>query len=95
MKNTTVVMTLSDLADFVTFREKQAQLELVEDHIAPYNANKARSLVKKIKSRGLKPLNGNTRKRKVNTAPRELVVKVLRGREEDFSDIQQYLVREA
>jgi hypothetical protein len=90
-KNTVVVMTLGNLSDFLQERQDKAQIKLIKDQIAPFDARRARTMIKRIECNTQK----NTPRRKNQSSPRELVVRVLKGTDHtDFSDIQQYLVRE-
>lgn len=86
MENTTVVMSMKDFVAYVEYREQKAQLELINDHIKPFNAKKASALINKIKG----ACSGRSRRK---AEPRELVVKRHNVSKEDFSDIEQYIVR--
>ncbi len=90
MKDTLVVVTLDALNDYIQHRENQAQIDVINDHIKPYSANKARSLINAIK-RGR-----NTVPRRKGSAPRELRLRVVRGRvqEGEFENLEQFIARE-
>lgn len=83
-RETQVVMSLKDLVNYVKDREDEAVIGFIEDHIEPFDAKEARRLVRKVRTKGKK-----------SRKPREINVRRvnLRGNEEDFSEIKQYLVR--
>ena len=88
MKDTVVVTTLSEFDEYLQHREDLAQIEVINNHIRPFNANKARSLINAIKR--------NCQPRRKGSTPREIKLRVVRGRvaEEDFSDLSQFIARE-
>ena len=90
MKDTLVVVSLSDLNNYVQHREDLAQIDLINDHIKPYSANKARSLIAAIK-RGC-----STIPRRKGSSPREIKLRVIQGHVADgeFADLEQLMVRE-
>jgi len=86
MENTTVVMSMKDFVAYVEYREQQAQLEIINNHIKPYNAAKAKSLINKL--RGV--VTGTSRKK---ASPKEIVVKRHNVSDKDYSELKQYIVR--
>ena len=91
MENTLVLADFSDLRDFIQYTKDQAQIEIINDHIKPYSANKARSLIAAIK-RGCNTVP----RRKKGNAPREFKIRVVQGNVADgeFADLEQLMVRE-
>jgi len=86
----TVVMTMDTLVELLD----RAQINVVNNHIKPYDARKARSIIASIKS-GKPVAKKATHRTKRSTSSRELKVEVVRGRVEespDFSKIKQYIV---
>ena len=88
MKNTLVLVTLEELDDYVQHREDLAQIDVINDHIKPFSANKARSLIAAIKRKAQPRRKGDT--------PREIKLRVVHGRVEEgeFENLQQFITRE-
>ena len=87
MKDTLVMITVGDLAEYVSQREQEAKLEIVNDHIRPFSANKARKVISLIKKRKNEPV-------RKSSSPRELTVRVVKSTKDfDTNEITQYLVR--
>ncbi len=87
MRNIQVITTVHELTGYVEHVKLKAQIELINDHIRPYNADKARRLISSLKKKCCGPV------RKFS-APREFDLKVVPCTSEDFSELTQYLVRE-
>ena len=85
MKNITIITDMDSLVKYRDHAVKQAQIELINDHIRPFSATKARKLIKQLNAEQEVVVSRKKR------SPQELTVKVVRGSvsEEEV----QFLVR--
>ena len=90
MKDCTVVMTLKDLVGYRNHVRLKAKLQVINDHVKPYNAKKAARLIAQAKKECCIP----TTKKKKNQGPREFELTTRHVPEAEFADITQYLVVE-
>ena len=87
MKDTLVMITIADLSDYVDDAVKQASIELINDHIRPHSASKAKRLIQKLNEVEATP-------RRKSSTPRELTMRVVKATPQfDAEDVVQYLVR--
>jgi len=78
-------MSQRDFIAYIKYREDQACIELVKNHIKPNDAKKAKKIINAIEN--------PPAKKKRKSTPRELVVRIVDQRPgEDYSNLTQYLL---